>query len=165
MVTAEQLEGFFEGWPSPPSPQTLSRVLSRSTHVVLAVEDDEVIGFVNALSDGELAAYVPLLEVRASHRHQGVGTELVRRLTALLGDVYITDLTCDDDVVPFYERLGFLRLNGMVRRNTEASVLGTSSRQVHPLPGARRTSADLRQTHPRGLPPGSCSAEAQTPSS
>ncbi len=125
-ITAEQLEGFFEGWPSPPAPQTLARILSRSTYVVLAMDGDEVVGFINALSDGELAAYVPLLEVRASHRHQGVGTELVQRLTSLLGEVYMTDLTCDDDVVPFYEQLGFLRLNGMARRNAEAAVLGPS---------------------------------------
>jgi hypothetical protein len=34
-----------------------------------------------------------------------------------LRELYAIDLVCDDNVVPFYERLGFGRVNGMVRRN------------------------------------------------
>ena len=123
-VIAEDLDGFFEGWSAPPSPDSLLRVLAASTHRVLAVEDGTVVGFVNALSDGELAAYIPLLEVRATHRGAGIGSELVRRLLDELGDVYMTDLLCDEDLVPFYERLGMLRLTGMARRNRAAPVLG-----------------------------------------
>ncbi|MEN3321600.1 MAG: hypothetical protein V7643_5002 [Mycobacterium sp.] len=51
-ITADQLVGFFEGWPSPPSPAALLEMLSHSAHVVLAVDDGAVIGFINALSMG-----------------------------------------------------------------------------------------------------------------
>jgi hypothetical protein len=67
-INAERLGGFFEGWPSTPTPDTLLRVLGRSSQVALALEGDEVVGFAYAISDGLLAAHVPLLEVRASHR-------------------------------------------------------------------------------------------------
>lgn len=123
-VTAAQLNGFFEGWPSPPTADALLAVLRDSSHAILAVDEDgTVVGFINALSDGRLASYVPLLEVRASHRGAGIGSELVRRMLAVLDDVYMTDLVCDHDLVPFYERLGLVRLAGMARRNHDAPVL------------------------------------------
>ena len=52
--------GFFEGWSSPPSPDEHVQILRRASHVVLACEGDEVIGFATALSDGVLTAYIPL---------------------------------------------------------------------------------------------------------
>ena len=124
-LSEQDLEGFFEGWPSPPSAAALLRVLRNSAYVVLASDGGQVVGFVNALSDGELAAYLPLLEVRASHRGRGVGQELIRQMLRLLDDVYMVDVVCDGEVAPFYEGLGFSRLNGLVRRNRTAAVLST----------------------------------------
>ena len=110
--------GFFEGWAAPPSPLQHLQILRNSAHVVVARDDGgAVIGFVNALSDGVLAAYIPLLEVLPEHRGNGIGTELVRRLLATLGDLYMIDVMCDDEVRPFYERLGFARSAGAVVRN------------------------------------------------
>lgn len=112
----EQLAGFFVGWPSPPSPDEHVVILQRAQHAVLACEDDRVVGFVTGLSDGVFSAYLPLLEVLPSHHGQGIGTALVERIVAEIGDVYSIDVVCDDDVVPFYERLDFQRVNGMVFR-------------------------------------------------
>ncbi len=125
-LNADDFRGFFEGWPVPPSSVALLRVLANSTHVVLALDDGHVVGFVNALSDGELAAYIPLLEVRATHRGAGIGSELVQLLIHVIGDVYMTDLVCDEGVAPFYEKLGLMRLTGMARRSRGASILGGS---------------------------------------
>ena len=117
-VTPAQLTGFFEGWPQPPSPETLHRLLAGSQARVLArTQDGQVIGFVNALSDGVLSAYIPLLEVRREWRGQGVASRLIERLFAELGDLYMLDTACDDDLVPFYERFGMRRGNAMIRRN------------------------------------------------
>jgi ribosomal protein S18 acetylase RimI-like enzyme len=122
-VTAEHLEGFFDGWPKSPTPESLLRVLQNSTLAVLAWNADHVVGFVNALSDGELAAYIPLLEVRRAYRNTGIGTELVRRVMEHFSDVYMIDAVCDEEVVPFYERLGMVRLNAMAHRNRTAEIL------------------------------------------
>lgn len=128
-ITAAHLNGFFEGWPSPPTADALLAALRDSSHAILAVDEDgTVVGFINALTDGRLAAYIPLLEVRTSHRGSGIGTELVRRMLGVLDDVYMTDLVCDDDLVPFYERLGLVRLAGMARRNHRASILRPADR-------------------------------------
>jgi GNAT superfamily N-acetyltransferase len=116
-IGAGQLTGFFEGWPRPPTPGTLHRLLSGSHRIVLAVQDGQVIGFVNALSDGVLSAYIPLLEVRAGWRGQGLGTRLMEHLLAQLDGLYMIDTACDDELVPFYTRFGMTRGNAMIRRD------------------------------------------------
>ncbi|MDV6374896.1 GNAT family N-acetyltransferase [Deinococcus arenicola] len=116
-ITPANLGGFFEGWPNPPTPQTLWRILDGSYRVALAVEDGQVIGFVNAISDGVLCAYIPLLEVRAQWRGQGVASQLVENLFVQLGGLYMMDTACDDGLVPFYERFGMVRGNAMVWRD------------------------------------------------
>ena len=110
--------GFFEGWAAPPDAAQHLRLLQNSTHVVVARDDTgAVIGFVNALADGVLSAYVPLLEVLPTHRAKGVGTELVRRLLDSLAGLYMVDVMCDPGILPFYERLGFVAASGAIRRN------------------------------------------------
>jgi GNAT superfamily N-acetyltransferase len=84
------------------------------------------VGFVNALSDGELSVYIPLLEVRRSHRGRGIGSELVRRVMSHFGDAYMIDAVCDPQIAPFYERLGLTRLTGMAYRNRQAPILGAA---------------------------------------
>lgn len=121
-LDASALRGFFENWPNPPSEETFLRALRGSSHVVLAVDESSgaVVGFVNAVSDGVLAAYIPLLEVRPEFRGSGLGSALVERLLAKLDGIYMVDLCCEEDVVPFYDRLGFLRGTAMMRRNRGA---------------------------------------------
>jgi GNAT superfamily N-acetyltransferase len=107
-VTADRLGGgFFEGWPDPPTPERHLGHLQGCEAVELAVDEGtgDVVGFVSAVGDGGMVAFVPLLEVLPAWRGQGIGTELMRRLLDRLRDRYSIDLVCDEDVVPFYERL------------------------------------------------------------
>ena len=118
-VAAEQLTGFFVGWPQPPSPETHLRLLHASDHIVLALDEttNAVVGYITALSDGVLCAYISSLEVLPAYRGQGIGSELVRRLLARLDNLYMIDLICDPDVQPFYARLGMRPAAGMIVRN------------------------------------------------
>lgn len=119
-VTADALAGFYEGWPSPPDPDRRLAVLMGSSHVVLAYDGDRLVGFVTAVSDGALAAFIPLLEVLPGHRGRGIGSELVRRMLDALEGHYAIDVVCDDDLVPFYERFGLERWTAMIRRDRDA---------------------------------------------
>ena len=135
------LLGFFEGWRRSVSPEEHLELLRRSDHVVLALDGgpdaqaldtdpapdhhaapdaavDRVVGFITAISDGVLAAYIPLLEVLPDYRGRGIGTELARRLLHRLNGLYMVDVMCDCNVQPFYERLGMLPSTGMVIRRT-----------------------------------------------
>jgi ribosomal protein S18 acetylase RimI-like enzyme len=120
-VEAAQLRGFFVGWPKPPSPERHLEILRGSSHVVLARDGERVVGFVTAISDGVISAYIPLLEVVPEYQGRGIGAELVRRLLAELEGLYMVDLCCDEDVVALYERLGLERWDaGMGIRNRGA---------------------------------------------
>ena len=90
---------------------------------VISYQTGAAAGCVNALSDGELAVYLPLLEVHPTYRGRGIGSELVRRVLSHYADAYMIDVVCDSDVAPFYERLGLIRLTGMAHRNRRAPIL------------------------------------------
>lgn len=118
-IRPEHLAGFFVGWPNPPAPETHLRILAGSRLVVLARDgaDGPVVGFVNAVGDGVLTAYIPLLEVLPAYQGRGIGQELMRRMLELLREHYMIDLLCDADLQPFYARLGMRPATGMLLRN------------------------------------------------
>ena len=118
-ITKEQLNGFFVGWPNPPSSEVHLKLLKKSSHVVLAIDEgsQQVIGFITANSDGILSAYIPFLEVLPAYQGQGIGQQLVQEMFALLKDIYMIDLMCDEELMGYYEKLGMQRSHGMIRRN------------------------------------------------
>lgn len=117
-LTPEQLDGdFFPGWLDPPSSETILRILQSSDHVVIAVRDDEVIGFVTAISDGVLSAFITLLEVVPEHQDKGIGNSLINQMLDQIGPIYMIDLVCDANLSRFYAELGFATANGMSRRD------------------------------------------------
>lgn len=118
-LTPRKLAGFFEGWPDPPSPETHLRILQGSAHVILALNDETgaVVGFVTAISDGVLSAYIPLLEVRRDYQGRGIGQELMRRMLVRLEHLYMVDLICDLELQPYYQRFGMRPASGMMLRH------------------------------------------------
>ena len=120
-VTEERLTGFFEGWPNPPSTATHMKILEGSSVVVLAIDDADsrVVGFVTAVTDGVLAAYVPLLEVLPGYRHRGIGSELLRRVMEKLDNFYMVDLLCDPQMESFYSQFGMKPAHAMAVRRYE----------------------------------------------
>ena len=118
------LHGFFSGWPNPPSPETLLKIMRGSDHIVLALEqsNDEVVGFVTALSDGVLSVYIPLLEVRPEYRGRGIGTRLMELILKRLENLYMVDLTCDPKLEKFYARQGMSPKSGMAIRNYDRQM-------------------------------------------
>ncbi len=117
-LTEDQLTGdFFEGWLDAPSPATLLEILQSSDHVVIAVRDDEVIGFVTAISDGVLSAFITLLEVVPHEQNKGIGPSLINQVLDDIGQIYMVDLVCDANLSRFYAELGFATTTGMSRRD------------------------------------------------
>jgi ribosomal protein S18 acetylase RimI-like enzyme len=121
-ITAEKLCGFFCDWPNPPSKEVHLQILKNSFAFVIAYDNAEerVVGFVNAISDGLISAYIPLLEVLPEFKGQGIGRELIKRIETRLADTYAIDIVCDSAVTPFYTKLGYIELKGMAKRNYDA---------------------------------------------
>ncbi|QQZ08456.1 GNAT family N-acetyltransferase [Heyndrickxia vini] len=118
-ITTDMLNGFFVDWPDPPNTQTHLKLLKNSSNVIIAIDDmaNHVVGFITAISDGVLSAYIPFLEVLPEYKNQGIGKELVNRMMKELSDIYMIDLCCDDDLVPYYESFSMMKTNGMIVRN------------------------------------------------
>jgi ribosomal protein S18 acetylase RimI-like enzyme len=117
-IREEDLDGFFVDWPTKPSPERHLALMRGSAHVVVARDEqhDRIVGFVTAIADGEVSAFIPLLEVLPEYHGRGIGTELMRRMLELLEPYYMVDLCCDAELVPFYRRFGMLHLEGMALR-------------------------------------------------
>ncbi|RAW19657.1 GNAT family N-acetyltransferase [Paenibacillus taichungensis] len=119
-IGIDQLSGnFFEGWPNPPSTATFLKLLEKSYAVELAIDEEtgNVVGFIQAISDGVLSAYIPLLEVLPEYQGNGIGTDLIKRMFNRLGDLYMIDLLCDNELQEFYEKQGMNKASGMVIRH------------------------------------------------
>lgn len=92
-----------EGWPSFPSdPARAVRALTAPGVVtVVAVEDGEVAGFAQMLTDGEIQAYLCELAVASTSREDGVGKKLVQEAFARSGAQRV-DLLALDGSEAFY---------------------------------------------------------------
>jgi len=102
-----------EGWPSfPADPARAARALvAPGVTSVVASDGGEVIGFATMLSDGEIQAYLSLLVVAATRRHEGVGAILVREAFRRAGGERV-DLLAEDDAQGFYASMAHRRLPG-----------------------------------------------------
>ncbi|MBX2819283.1 MAG: GNAT family N-acetyltransferase [Rhodothermaceae bacterium] len=119
-IREHNLQGFFVGWPNPPDESTFLKILENSDEIVLAVEtsDEQVVGFITAITDKTLMAFIPLLEVLPSYQGRGIGGELVERMLRRLSGFYAIDLMCDRALQNFYKRFGMQPASGgMVLRN------------------------------------------------
>ncbi|MFZ1685094.1 MAG: GNAT family N-acetyltransferase [Candidatus Zixiibacteriota bacterium] len=118
-VTEESLQGFFVGWPKPPSAATHLKILQHASYIWLAIdtESGRVVGFVNAIADHVLSAYLPLVEVLPEYQFKGIGAELIRRMLETLKDYYMVDLVCDRNRQPGYKSLGMRPIPAMMVRN------------------------------------------------
>lgn len=118
-LSIENLQGFFVGWQNAPTPEKFLKLLGQSNYRIIAKDGEKIIGFITAISDGVLAAYIPFLEVLPEYQGKGVGSELVSRMFEELKDYYMIDLLCDENLQPFYEKLGMSKATGMMMRNYE----------------------------------------------
>ena len=118
-ITAQDLAGFFKGWSKPPYEQTHLALLKGSDEVILAVDSqrNQVVGFITAITDGILTAFIPLLEVLPEYQGRGIGAELIRRMLERLSSFYAIDLLCDPGLQQYYERFGMKPSVGMSIRN------------------------------------------------
>ncbi len=118
-ITADQLHGYFVGWPNPPSPETHLKILEKSDEIFLAIDNEtgNVVGFITAITDEILSAFIPLLEVLPDYQGRGIGQQLTRRMLDKFDRLYQIDLMCDQKVQSFYARFKMKRAHGMTIRN------------------------------------------------
>ncbi len=99
-------------------------IKSRSDYAVyVAEQNSKVIGsatiFIEQkfIHDGGRVGHIEDVVVRKEHQGEGIGQKLVVALLAYAekNSCYKTVLDCTDEVMPFYEKLGFKRYSNSMR--------------------------------------------------
>ncbi|KNX36561.1 GNAT family N-acetyltransferase [Luteipulveratus halotolerans] len=107
----DQLYGFYFGewWTKHRTTEEADAALGASYVALVIDEDDQVVGFARALSDGVFFAWVGDVIAAPGSRGTGVGAAIMDAIVAHPGlrSVRKWDLSCLPELDGFYERWGF----------------------------------------------------------
>lgn len=110
-ITQKQLLFLYQAnsWSAAHKPTQLQKGLRNSHTLITAWDQNQLVGLGNALSDGHLVAYFPHLLVHPHYQHQGIGTEILRRLLTKYQNFHQCILVANKAAIPFYQKNGFKR--------------------------------------------------------
>lgn len=116
--TREHLDGVIrlcvaEGWPSfAEDPERAVRVMTApGVTTMVALDGDEVVGFAQMLSDGEIQAFLASIAVAERCRGSGIGRSLVDQALRRAGGQRV-DLLSEEGAVGFYDSFPHFRKPG-----------------------------------------------------
>ncbi len=86
--------------------------LMTSYYHVAVYENEELVGYIDCVSNGVTDAYIQDLMVRPDYQGKGVGTELMNKMIKYLKEqrIYIISVVFEERLKPFYDRFGFYNM-------------------------------------------------------
>jgi len=99
-------------------PEKLQRAVANSSLVMSAWQDEELVGLIRCVSDGETIAYIQDILVMPGYQGQGIGDELMRQMLVSLKGIRQIVLMTDDGEVNqrlhnWYREQGFKSLSDL----------------------------------------------------
>ncbi|WP_281762959.1 GNAT family N-acetyltransferase [Pseudodesulfovibrio nedwellii] len=94
-------------WDSGNHPEKLTGAIHASTSVFTAWDGDRLVGLVNVLSDGHMAAYIHYMLVRPECQGHGIGRRLMDMVADEYADVPHKVLVAYGQAVGFYKQCGY----------------------------------------------------------
>ena len=112
-VIPNELNCFFQDWKSPPSLEIKGKLLDGADLIITAREEGNLVGFLTAISDGVMHAFITLVEILEAHKRKGIGKNLMKLATSHFRGYYDIVLITDPDKGAFYKKFGFDEIYGM----------------------------------------------------
>lgn len=112
--TIKEVKELYESvnWLSAPYGERLVQAFQKAGRVISAWEENQLVGLVEVLDDGELTAYIHYLLVRPEYQSQGIGERLLEFVKEYYKDyLYLIVISEEKKVVGFYEKSGFVSMN------------------------------------------------------
>lgn len=86
--------------------ERISQMVNNADLIVTAMDDDVLVGIARALTDWCYCCYLSDLAVAHKYQHAGIGSALLQRVTAEIGDSVTLVVVAAPDSHSFYERMG-----------------------------------------------------------
>ena len=100
-------------WMSANYPERLKKALDNCETVFTAWDNEQLVGLVNAIDDGELTAYVHYLCVNPVYQGQGLGSLLLDKIKEKYKDyLYIIVIAENEGLIKYYSKNGFQQGDG-----------------------------------------------------
>lgn len=120
-ITTEKLPQAFEllplfsqtTWAKDRSAEGIALLLNKTETYVVIRDNDQLIGFGRALTDGIYRALLDDIIVHEKYRKQGIGKLIVNKLLDQLKDVEQIFLTTKPELESFYKPYGFSKSKGL----------------------------------------------------
>jgi len=86
--------------------------LMTSYYHIAVYEKDNLIGYIDCVSNGVTDAYIQDLMVHPDYQGKGVGTELMNQMITYLKEkrIYMISVVYEESLKPFYEKFGFYQM-------------------------------------------------------
>ena len=97
------------GWAADREHSEVESLLSATPVKVGAWAGNRLVGFARALTDNRYRALIDDVIVDESYRGQGLGSRIIDAMSERFAHVEEVFLRCEDELVSFYERLGYYR--------------------------------------------------------
>ena len=113
--TQKQVQDLFKSvdWISANYPERLMKALNNCETVITAWDNEQLVGLINAIDDGELTAYVHYLCVRPEYQDKGIGKKLIEQVKEKYNDyLYLILIAENDSLINFYEKNGLEKVDG-----------------------------------------------------